>query len=150
MKFLENIYRILVLLYICPNRKSTKRWIKIRNILFLALNVAFGFLSLLWSMAFIVKYFTIDLSNALSAGFQVGATFFVFYTIIVALFLRHDIAKVFDDIQTIYDLSMIIFSSISIRAQSNYNFYLIHFRFQKTNTRILHIFYWRLTIAVNI
>lgn len=119
MKFSKNIYRILVLLCICPNRKSTKRWIKIRNILFLAINVTFGFFSLISSIAFVVNYFTIDFSNALSAGFQVGATFFVFYTIIMALYLRNDIAKVFDDIQTIYDLSTKLFSSSSIRAQSN-------------------------------
>lgn len=109
MNFLKKNYRIFVLLCICPNRQSTKQWIKIRNILFLLVNTILGFLSWILSIAFVVKYFKIDLPNALSAGFQVGAESFTFNTIIVALYLRKDITKVFDDIQLIYDLSMKFF-----------------------------------------
>lgn len=104
MKISEKIHQNFILLCIYPNRDPTSRWIKSRNLLILTLNLFLMFGSISSSLVFIKMYFNIDLARSLVAAYQIGATGPVGYTLSAGFLLRKDIAKIFDDIQTIYDL----------------------------------------------
>lgn len=103
MKPLESIYRIFILLLLCPIDKSIDRWIKIRKMALLILNVSSTLPLFAASVAFIIKNHQIDLPNSVFAFMQIMGLCQIIYTMIAAHVMCDDIRKVFDDFQYIYD-----------------------------------------------
>lgn len=127
MKLLKRNYYIFTLLSICEPEKSTGKWIRYRNVVFTFSHLFLMFVGVTACIIFIRNNFTVDLVNSFGAGFQgtdcvslnslfsqnesilifqVGGGVPTFYTLFAAVILRNEIMKIFDDLQTIYDLSM--------------------------------------------
>lgn len=105
MKLLQEIYKTFVLLGICPPYKPIKQWIKILYGFISGFCLIILFIGTFSSLVFFVKYFTIDLANAICAVYQIFAFAGGIYIFGMAHVKRDNITTIFDHLQTFYDKS---------------------------------------------
>lgn len=103
MKPLQDSYRIFAFLCICPSEKPISRWNFYFNILISILSLSLVFIGLIASSAFVSKYLSINLTNALCACYQIAAGISAIYSFITAFIKRDDLKETFDKFQTFYD-----------------------------------------------
>lgn len=103
MKTLQENYQVFVLLCVCPSDKPISRRMKIFYISISALCATVVFTALISSSVYFLKNYSIDLEGAIFAVAQIVAAFVISSTLIIAHFKRHDIKKIFNDIQSHYD-----------------------------------------------
>lgn len=120
MKPLQKIYRIFVLLGVCPPAKRISLWMKLFNVSVSIICPILLLISLISSAVFCLKYFSIDLVNAICAIYPVSGLATGLFSLFRVHIKRRDIKKIYDDFQTFYDTS------------KNYFIFLIFFFLLKT------------------
>lgn len=105
MKPLVTNQRVLTWLCVYPGEKTTSKIKQLAYIIF-SLIVFSGILSsLIASVAYFMKFVSIDLEVALYAVSQIAAAASVLYAIVMTYFSRHGIASIFHKLSEIYDKS---------------------------------------------
>lgn len=103
IKPLQTNRLIMTWLCLCHEDEATSKWKKLAYII-CALTLSFAFFSMsVVSVTFVVKYFKVDLEEALYAVFQVSGYFAQIYTMISAFILRNEISGIFLKLYDIYD-----------------------------------------------
>lgn len=105
MKTLLAIYRAFVLLHICPPDKTISRWMKLLNILLFVMCPLTSFIVVAGSFIYFIKYFSIDLANAIGACFQICGQGTTCCSFLIAYVKRNDLEKIFNIIQQFFDAS---------------------------------------------
>lgn len=78
---------------------------KMTSALFVVLIFGWEMFSLGISVTFFLRYISIDLEQSLYALFQVSGSFVMINAVVIILFSRHKIARVFKGLQSIYEAS---------------------------------------------
>lgn len=105
MKPLVTIERALVWLCLCSPDKATSKW-KMLVCAFLGLITFTSTLSdMLASVAFMLKFISIDMEESLYALFQIFGFGSITYAIIVTFFQRHRMRDLFRGLSKIYSAS---------------------------------------------
>lgn len=107
MKPLVTNKNVLTWLCILPAQEQTNKRMKLIYIAFTFTLSITCFCGLASSLAFMMEYLSTNLENCLYALFQVAADASAFYMVMVALFLRHKMAALFDNLSEIYNKSTI-------------------------------------------
>lgn len=105
MKALEENYKIFVLLGICPSDKPISRWMEIVHISISVFCAIFLIGCLISSSVYCLNTFLIDLGNGIFSVCQILGNVTSLYFIIIAHIIRHDIKKVFNDVQAFDEAS---------------------------------------------
>lgn len=105
MKPLQEIYKIFVFLCICPSVQPMSHRMKLFFIFMAAFRPTILSISCIASFNFIVKYFSIDLANALCAGYQISGSINAIYSAITAYMKCNDFKEAFNAFQAFYDAS---------------------------------------------
>lgn len=107
MKPLFTNYRVLTWLCVCPSAENESWWKKLAYIIFMTLIFTVNFGIFLTSAAFCLKSLELklDLQETLFAIMQAVGFWSLWYLMIVALILRHQINGIFTDLSRIYDKS---------------------------------------------
>lgn len=99
MKPLEENYRVFTLLTICSPAKSISRWKKLFYFFLLISYILIQFILLIASFAFVLKYFSTDLENAICACLQIVASMTAIYSFITAYINCDEFKEIFDNFQ---------------------------------------------------
>lgn len=103
--------RVLVWLNLCSPDDETVEWKRI-GFAFVGFIVLISTLSdMLASVAFMLKYISINLEESLYALFQIFGFGSITYAIIVTFFQRHKIREIFQGLSEIYNESKIGYGS---------------------------------------
>lgn len=105
MKPLNESYKLLVLCLICPPYKPLNSLIKARNIFVSIVIFLIQALTLIGSSIYFVRNFTTDLTNSLSALFQVAGLWAGLFIQTNGFRVRKRFEETFNAFQTFYDLS---------------------------------------------
>lgn len=105
MKPLVTNAKVLTWLCILPAQEQINRRMKLIYIAFTFTLSITCFCGLVSSLAFMMEYLSTNLEDCLYALFQVAADSSALYMVLVALFLRHKMAALFDKLSEIYNES---------------------------------------------
>lgn len=103
MKVLATTQQVLTLLCICPIDDSTKKWKKLFYIVFSITVLSILLTQIVASTVFMIKYLSVDLERTLYAVYQIFGWLPIFYSFIIALFLRREISALFIGLSGIYN-----------------------------------------------
>lgn len=104
MKVLELNRKIFILMWIIPNQNEVESPLKrFANILFSFIVLTLVLSVTLSSIAYTLKFASIDLEKTLYAVFQISAYSSQFYMMIVSFRIWSKLAKLFPKLQEIYD-----------------------------------------------
>lgn len=103
MKLLKENYETFVLLGICSPDKSINRWLKIFYGFISVFCLIILFIGFVSSSIYFIKYFSINLANAICVVYHIVASSVIIYSLILAHIKRGGIEKIFDHFQTFYD-----------------------------------------------
>lgn len=104
MRVLALNRKIFILLWIIPNQNESESPLKrLANILFSFIILTLVSSVTLSSIAYTIKFASIDLENTLYAVFQISAYSGQFYMMVVSFRIWPKLAKLFPKLQEIYD-----------------------------------------------
>lgn len=109
MKILQDNNRIFVLLGICPSVETKRRWINIFHILFSVFCLICCLSTLISSLVYFISYLSTDFAEAICTVHQIIGSVTCLYTLVIAHVKCHDLKKLFDNLQAIYNASKLCF-----------------------------------------
>lgn len=108
--------RLFKLLYIFPIAHDTALWKKMLIPIFGIIVPLCEVLGLLTSIAFVVKFISIDLEGSVKTVFQIAAYTNVMYVMLIAFLKRKQMLELIKTFQHIYDASKLILCRINVKA----------------------------------
>lgn len=105
MKPLQECYKLFELLCICPPDKPLSRWKKHLNDFMSIIGLVSQIISLIASFVFVKKFFSIDLSSAICACFQIAGDITALCSLFIAYIKCYEFQNNFYAFQAFYDAS---------------------------------------------
>lgn len=102
MKPLLSIQRSMIWACFCRENENEDKWRKRAYILFSCTSIVFSAFAFGVSVAFLVKYLSIDLEESLYAVFQIFAAILMIYTFIVGFFSKNQINVIFKSLAELH------------------------------------------------
>lgn len=128
MKPLPTYQRVFKLLCLHPVDETTDRWKKVASALFILFTILLDFTLLGGSIAYLLKYLSIDPIQSLYTLNQISPTVVLPNSVICAFLLQHQTAAVFQQLSDIYDSSKQKPFYFRFDFFSNFHYDFIRFR----------------------
>lgn len=103
MKPLQEIYQIFVLFSICSSKKRIGLQWKFFHAFISLFSLIVQIVTFIASFNFVIKYFSIDLTNSICAFYQIAGTGIAIYTIIISHIKCDNLKEIFDIYQSFYN-----------------------------------------------